>query len=156
MIGWVILCGRKVELTEDTLRVRLDRIYPGEFLPPRQQGTFVVAGPVAGMQFMVKSAITGAMGIFILHTVPGPYTDVSPFARHIQDVSLRRTAVAQRAWLGLERIAGDNEADAYRFIGKVLGTLAPDDAVALVHPSRFVTYPFDAETRRKLSDGEFH
>jgi hypothetical protein len=69
--------------------------------------------------------------------------------------------VAQKAWLGLERIgdgseadAYGNDADAYRFIGKELGALAPDDAAVLVHPSRLVAYPFDAETRHKLSNGE--
>lgn len=154
MIGWVILCMTPVELTEETLRARLDRIYPGEFLPPRQRGTFVVSGPVPGTQYLIKSAIAGATGIFILQTVPGPYSAVSSFAKNIRDAALRRIAVAQRAWLGLEQIGGDNEADAYRFIGKVLGTLAPEDAAVLVHPSRFLAYSFDAETRRKLSDGE--
>ena len=161
MVGWVILCMTRVELTEETLRTRLDQIYPGEFLPPRQLGTFVVAGPVIGAQFLVKSAIAGATGIFMLQTVRGPYTAVSPFAKHIRDAALRRIAVAQKAWLVLERIGGGNEADAYgneadayRFIGKVLGALAPDDATVLVHPSRLVAYPFDAETRRKLSNAE--
>jgi hypothetical protein len=154
MVGWVVLLSRRLELTEETLRAQLDRIYPGEFLPPRQLGTFVVAGPEVGMQFLVKSAITGATGIFILHTVPGPYTAVSPFAKHIRDASLRRTAGAQRAWLGLELVGGGDELQAYRFIGKVLAALAPDDAVALVHPSRLVTYAFDAEIRQKLSVGE--
>lgn len=154
MIGWVILCMTPVELTEETLRARLDRIYPGVFLPPRQLGTFVVSGPATGTQFLVKSAIVGATGIFILQTVPGPYTAFSPFAKNIRDAALRRIAVAQRAWLGLEQIGGDNEADAYRFIGKVLGTLAPDDAAVLVHPSRLVAYPFDAATRLKLSNAK--
>ncbi len=72
MIGWVVLSSSWVELTEETLRARLDQIYPGEFLPPRQLGTFVVAGPVVGVQFLVKSAIAGATGIFMLQTVPGP------------------------------------------------------------------------------------
>jgi hypothetical protein len=154
MIGWVILCMRPVELTEETLRAQLDRIYPGEFLPPRQLGTFVVSGPVPGTQYLIKSAIAGAIGIFILQTVPGPYTAFSSFAKHIRDPALRRLAVAQRAWLGLEQIGGDDEAAAYRFIGKVLGTLAPDDAAVLVHPSQLVAYPFDAETRRRLSNAE--
>jgi hypothetical protein len=154
MIGWVILCMRPVELTEETLRAQLDRIYPGEFLPPRQLGTFVVAGPVAGTQFLIKSAIAGATGIFILQSVPGPYTAFSPFVKNIRDAALRRIAVAQRAWLGLERVGGDNEADAYRFIGRAIGTLAPDDAAVLVHPSRLIAYPFNAETRLKLLNAE--
>lgn len=154
MIGWVVLSDSWVELTEETLRAQLDRLYPGEFLPPREQGTFVVSGPVAGAQFLINSAIAGATGMFLLQSVPGPYTEFSPFAEHIHDAALRRRAAAQQAWLGLEQIAGDNEDDAYRFIGKVLAALAPSDAAVLVHPSRLTAYPFDADMRRKLSNAE--
>lgn len=154
MIGWVVLSNSWLELTEDSLRARLDRVFPGEFLPPRQQGTFVVAGPVVGSQFLVKSAVPDASGIFIMHTVRGPYTAVSPFAKHIRDESLRRIAAAQRAWLGLELVGGGDEAKAYRFIDKALAALAPEDAVVLVHPSRLVTYVFNADMRQKLAAGE--
>lgn len=154
MIGWVVLSNSWVELTEETLRTHLDRLYPGEFLPPRQRGTFVVAGPVADVQFLINSAIAGAAGMFMLQSVPGPYTEFSSFAEHIRDAALRRIAVAQQAWLGVERISGDNEDEAYRFIGKVLAALAPSDATVLVHPARLVSYPFDADMRRKLSIGD--
>jgi hypothetical protein len=154
MIGWVVLSESWVELTEETLRAQLDRLYPGEFLPPRERGTFVVAGAVDDIQFLVNSAIAGATGLFMLQSVPGPYTEFSPFAGHIQDAALRRIAIAQQAWLGLERIGGHNEDDAYRFIGKVLVALAPDDAAVLVHPSRLTSFPFDAALRRNLANGD--
>jgi hypothetical protein len=38
MVGWVILSNTWVELTEATLRARLDRVYPGEFLPHANRG----------------------------------------------------------------------------------------------------------------------
>lgn len=153
MVGWVVLSNTWVELTEATLRARLDRLYPGEFLPPRPHGTFVVEGPVAGAQFLITSAIAGATGMFMLHSVPGPYTEFSRFAEHIRDAALHRIAVAQQAWLGLDRVHGDNDDEAYRFIGKVLAELAPADAAALVHPERLTTLGFDAEVRRKLANG---
>lgn len=154
MVGWVILCREWVELAEETLRAQLDRLYPGEFLPPRRRGTFVVEGPVAGTQFLIHSAITRATGMFLLQSVPAPYTEFSPFADHIRDAALRRNAVAQQAWLAIDQIGGSNEADAYRFLGKVLAALAPGDASVLVHPERLVSYPFDAEMRLKLSKAE--
>lgn len=156
MIGWVVLSNTWVELTGATLRARLDRLYPGEFLPPRERGTFVIEGPVAGVQFMINSAIAGATGMFMLHSVPGPYTEFSPFANHIRDAALRRVAVAQQAWLGLDRIGGDKEDQAYRFIGKVLAELAPADAAALVHPGRLTMLSFDGDVRRRLANGELN
>jgi hypothetical protein len=154
MVGWVVLCREWLELAEETLRAQLDRLYPGEFLPPRQRGTFVVEGPVAGTQFLIHSAVAGATGMFLLQSVPGPYTEFSPFAHHIRDAALRRNALAQQAWLAIDQVGGDNEADAYRFIGKVLADLAPGDATVLVHPERLVSYPFDAGMRLKLSKAE--
>jgi hypothetical protein len=154
MVGWVVLCRNWVQWTEEALRADLDRLYPGEFLPPRQRGTFVVSGPVAGTQFLIHSAIAGATGMFLLQSVPRSYTEVSPFAGRIGNAVLRRQAGVQRAWLGLEKIGGNNEADACRFIGKVLAALAPADASVLVHSSRLVSYPFDADTRLRLSKAE--
>jgi hypothetical protein len=153
MVGWVVLSNSWVELTEDTLRARLDQLYSGQFLPPRERGTFVVGGPVAGMQFLINSAIAGASGMFMLHSVPGPYTEFSPFANHIRDAALRHIAITQQAWLGLDRMGVDKEDDAYCFIGKVLAELAPADAAALVHPGRLITLSFDGEVRRRLANG---
>lgn len=154
MIGWVVLSQSWVELTEETLRAQLDRLFPGEFLPPRPRGTFVVGGPVEGIQFLINSAIAGATGTFLLQSVPGPYTEFSDFAAQIEDDALRTAASAQQAWLGLERIGGDNDDDAHRFIGRVLAGVAPADAAVLVHPSRPLTFPFDDGMRLRLSNGE--
>jgi hypothetical protein len=108
---------------------------------------------MAGAQFLINSAIPGATSMFMLHSVPGPYTEFSPFADHIRDAALRHIAVAQQAWLGLDRVHGDKDEEAYRFIGKVLAELAPADAAVLVHPERLVTFRFDAEVRRQLANG---
>ena len=37
MVSWVVLCSSFVELTADSLRANLDQLYPGQFLPPREQ-----------------------------------------------------------------------------------------------------------------------
>jgi hypothetical protein len=155
MIGWVVLSKTWVQLTEDTLRRRLDELYPGEFLPPRKTGTFVVEGPVAGAQFLIKSAVAGAAGIFMLHSVPGSYSDFSGFAAHIKNKRLRSVVARQEAWLSVELIGQvASRDDAYRFIGKVLAALAPADAAILVHPSRMASMPFDDDVRRRLANGD--
>jgi len=43
MVSWVVLANSYTELTIESLRQKLDEIYPGEFLPPRQKGNFVVS-----------------------------------------------------------------------------------------------------------------
>ena len=68
----------------------------------------------------------------MLNNVAGPYTEFPDFDAHIPDHKLRRLAAAQEAWLSIDRIAGSNPRDAYRFIGKALAELAPADAAVLV------------------------
>ena len=53
MVSWVVLANTYVELGVDLLRAKLDEIYPGQFLPPRQNGNFVVNGPGPG-QLLVQ------------------------------------------------------------------------------------------------------
>ncbi len=154
MVSLVVLSNTDVELTLDTLREKLDQLYPGHFLPPREQGTFIVDGSVPGAEFLIQSNIPGAAGIFLLHSVPGPYAYVSEFAEHIADASLRRLAQAQTCWLSVDLIHKyTTEEEAYRFIGSVLAQLAPRDAAALVHPSRLITIAFDDQVRRELASG---
>lgn len=154
MVGWVVLSMTYVTLTEATLRARLDALFPGAFLPPRERGTFVIAGPIAGAQFMINSAIAGASGTFMLNSVPGFYTEVSDFADHIADKTLRRLAIAQECWLSVDLARNDaNHDDAYRFIGKALAELAPADAAVLVHPSLLTSRRFDDSVRRGLANG---
>jgi hypothetical protein len=155
MISLVVLSNSYVELTLEALREILEQIYPGRFLPPREHGTFVVDGNVPGVEFLIQSDIPGAAGMFLLYSVPGPYTEFSDFAERIADASLRRLAQAQACWLSVDLIHRyTTEEEACRFIGSVLAHLAPRDAAVLVHPSRLVTIAFDDQVRRTLaSDG---
>jgi hypothetical protein len=154
-VNLVVLSCTRVELSVDLLRTQLDGIFPGHFLPPRRHGNFVIDGPVAGAEFFVQCAVPGAAGTFLLHTVAGPYAEVSPFAARIEDEALRRLCEAQTCWLSVDLVSRHtSDDDAYRFIGRVLARLAPADAAALVHPSRLVTHRFDDELRRRLANGE--
>jgi hypothetical protein len=126
MVSWVVLCSSFVELTADSLRANLDQLYPGQFLPPREQGNFVVDGNIPGGEFMIQCSVPGAAGLFLLYSVPGPYTAFSDFADHIEDASLRELARTQECWLSVDLAhAHSTDADGYRFIGQVLAKLAP-------------------------------
>ena len=154
MISWVVLADSYVDLKLDSLRQKLDEIYPGEFLPPRLQGNFVVPGPEPG-QFLIQCHVPGAAGAFMLNSIRGPYTDVSDFAAAIADRSLRREAERQRCWLSVDLVhRHSTDEDAYRFIGQVLAELVPADAAFLVHPGRRATIVFDDNIRRQLKNGE--
>lgn len=153
MLSAVVLSMTCVELTEDALRARLDRAFPGEFLPARERGTFVVAGPMAGMQFLINSALAGAAGTFMLNSVPGPYDEFSDLIDHIDDARLKTLALAQQAWMSVDLVLKSAEpAGASRFIGKAIAELAPADAAVLV-----VSYDramcFDDGVRRQLATG---
>jgi hypothetical protein len=154
MTSLVVLSTCYVELTLDTLRQRLDQAYPGYFLPPRERGTFIIDGNEPGVEFLIQSDIPDAAGMFLLHSVPGPYTAFSDFAEHIADASLRRLAEAQTCWLSVDLVHRHTTAEeAYRFIGGALAQLAPGDAAVLVHPSRLVAIEFNDQVRRELASG---
>ncbi|HEX5211220.1 MAG TPA: hypothetical protein VFW22_05755 [Pseudolabrys sp.] len=153
MVSGVVLSMSWVELTLDAVRARLDKVFPGEFLPPRGEGTFVIEGPLAPEQYFVNSAIAGASGTFFLNSVPDRYAEVSNFANLIADEKLRALALAQEAWLSVDLI--DSRADpaaASRFICKTLAEFAPPDAVVLVHSYDHTIY-FDAGVRERLASG---
>jgi hypothetical protein len=157
MVSWVILSNSYVELTEDKLRVKLDEAFPGEFVPQRDQGSYVVEGPVEGAQFLIQSRIAGASGTFMLNSVPGPYTLFSDFTSSIRDRTIRRQARAQQSWLSIDLMmkhSDTTEDGAYRFIGRALAKLAPRDATYLVHPTRRIVVTFDETARRRLESGE--
>lgn len=154
MVSLVVLSNMYVELTLDTLRQRLDSLYPGKFLPPNE-ASFVVEGAVEGATFLIKSNVAGASGLFMLHSVPGPYTEFSNFVEYVDDPKLLEIALAQNCWLSVDRMmrsAPDEEA--YRFIGNVLALLAPADAAMLVHPSQSYAIEFDDNVWRQLAAGE--
>jgi hypothetical protein len=155
MVSWVVLSKTYVSLDTGSLSKKLDELYPGRFLPAGQQANFVVGGKIPG-QFIVKSTIAGAAGIFMLFSVPGPYTDVSDFAGFIADPSLRRKAEAQTSWLSVDLIGKiTTDEEAYRFIGAVLAKLAPADTAVLVKPATNSTTLFDDKVRTQLASGQF-
>ena len=152
MIGWVVLFDSDVGFTENSLRAELDRLWPGQFLPQRDNGGFVVEGNPPGAQFMIKSALPGASGVFLLHNVPAPYSEFSDMVERIPDASLREIAKAQACWMSIDRISQSDEVEAYTFIGRVLARLAPPDAAVLLHPSRGTAVRFTKDVRRKLAE----
>lgn len=151
MISWVALFKSPVEFTEERLRAELDRLWPGQFLPERDDGSFVVEGAVPG-QFMIKSCVPGASGIFLLDNVPGPYSDFSDLIDHIPDESLRDIARAQGCWMAIDLTTGSGEAEGYKFIGSALARLAPPDAAVLLDPSLGTAVRFTAEVRCALAE----
>jgi hypothetical protein len=155
MISLVVLSNNYVELSADSLSKKLDELYPGKFWPPRQRANFVVDGPTTG-QFLIKSTIPGAAGLFMLLSTPAPYTKFSDFANSIADPALRRKAEEQRCWLSVDlvrKITGDE--DAYRFIGAALAKLAPADAAVLIRPDDNTAAFFDDGVRQQLATGQF-
>jgi len=154
MISLVALSGSYVDLDVHSLSKALDELYPGKFVPLEQQANFVVGGRVPG-QFLVKSTIPGAAGMFMVQSVPGPYTEFSDFARFITDTSLRRKAEAQQCWLSIDLIhMFANKDEAYRFIAVALAKLAPADAAVLVKPQTNAAVLFTAELRSQLAAGQ--
>jgi hypothetical protein len=154
MVSWVVLSKTYLDLDAAAVRKKLDELYPGRFLPAEQQANFVVGSKMPGM-FIIKSTMAGAAGLFMLLSVPGPYTEFSDFAGSIADPLLRRKAEAQTAWLSVDLIGKitTNE-EAYRFIGAVLAKLAPADAACLVKPATKSTIVFDDTVRSRLAGGQ--
>lgn len=151
MVGWVVLFDSDTELMVDSVRAELDRVWPGQFLPQRDDGSFVVEA-LLPEQFLIKSSVPGASGLFMLHNVPAPYSGFSDLIDRIPDASLRDIAKAQGWWMSVSLISQSEAAEAYKFIGSVLARLAPPDAAVLLHPSRGTAVPFTADVRRKLAE----
>ena len=101
MISWVVLSNTYVDLKVDSLREKLDEVYPGQFLPPRDKN-FVIDGPTPG-QFFIKSNIAGAAGMFMVISVPASYTEFSDFAEVIAD--RRFSATSRRNAAGFRLIS---------------------------------------------------
>jgi hypothetical protein len=153
MISLVVLSKTYVDLDVDTLSKQLDELYPGKFQPLNQQANFVVKGPTLG-QFLIKSTIPGRAGIFMLLSVPAPYTEFSNFMSNIGDPDLRRKAKAQDRWIAVDLVREiATEDEAYQFIAAAVAKLAPADAAVLVDPGRNTTIPFDDNVRRDLASG---
>ncbi len=152
MTSLVVLSKSRANLTLDSLRETLDSIWPGEFLPPKDSGNFVVAGPVKGAMFMVVCNIPGYAGGFMIHSVPASYDGYSDFKQCIKDAELIQIVNTHRSWLSVDRIMPQGtEEEHYRFIGVLLSRIAPEDSVAVVHPTKLLTIRFTEEVRTSLS-----
>jgi hypothetical protein len=85
MISWVVLLKTRVELTPDSLRAHLDRLYRGLFLPPQELRTFVVEGPVLDAQFLIEASVPGSAGLYMLQSIAAGSKGFSDFADGIHD-----------------------------------------------------------------------
>ena len=153
IISRVVLANSYVALDVESLREKLEELYPGQFVPPHIKGSFVVTGPRPG-QFLIQSNVEGAAGIFLLTSVPKSYTQFSDFSKTIADGPFRRQAEAQCCWLSVTLISNSKgDAEAYRFVEQVLAKLAPADAAFLVDPAKRVTIAFDDAIRSRFASG---
>jgi hypothetical protein len=154
MISLVALASSWRERSIDEIRQDLDAAFPGEFLPPRSEGNFVIEGPVEGASYLVQCTIRNYTGMFLIHNVPSPYSAFSDYLQHIKDPETRRLADSQACWLSVDLMhQHTTEEDAYRFIGLVLGKLAPEDTRLLIHPSRYHVASFTPKLRAILAAG---
>ncbi len=152
MVSLVALTSSWRELSIDEVRSSLDALFPGMFLPPREEGNFVIDGPAPGATFLVQCTVPGSSGMFLIHNVPGPYSEFSDYLSHVTDPSIRELASAQTCWMSVDlmhRHATDEEA--YRFVSTVLAQLAPEDTAIVIHPSTYQAVRFSPEVRRTLA-----
>ena len=149
MVSLVILLRESVHLDMLSSREKLKSVFPGAFYPENDD-SFVIEGSNP-LQLFVKSVIPANSGIFLVNFVPASYTEFSGFLSHIADPGLKAWVTDHRAWLSIDRIGEiGTDDDSYRFIGKALAKLAPVDAIAVVHPERYITVAFRHETRDQL------
>jgi hypothetical protein len=154
MTSLVMLSQSSPDLTLDSVRSLLDTLFPGQFLPPREQGNFVIDGAVPGATYMIQCTVPGAGGMYMLHNVAVRYSEFSDFPNHLEG-PIRELALQQPCWMSIDVIGkyGTDE-DAYRFIGRALAQLASPDSAVLLHPSKMVATPFTETVRRQLAAGD--
>jgi hypothetical protein len=154
MVSLVALAAAWQPWSIESIRAALDELFPGEFLPPRTVGNFVVEGPVPDVTYLVQCGVTGHAGMFLIHNVPGPYDALSDLRVHIEDPDLRRMSSQHTSWLSVDLVHRHASAeDAFRFVALVMAKLAPADSVLLVHPSHALTAPFTDRVRATLASG---
>lgn len=154
MISLVALCPRWSRLDVGEVRENLDALFPGSFLPPKEEANFVVEGPVPGSSVFVQCSVPAHSGAFLIYHVAGPYSDVSEFLAHVEDSDLRDLAVSQPCWFSVDLLRHHDSVDAAkRFISVALANLAPPDASLIVHPTRFQVARFSWENRQLLASG---
>ena len=156
MVSLVVLSRSSPELTLESIRNTLDKLFPGEFLPPRENANYVVDGPVHGSQFMIQVELPTCGGIFMLYNVPGPYSGFSDFLSHLREGPLRKLAAAQSCWMSVDLIhqGEKSEKSAYQFIGALLAALAPVDTAVLLHPAKMIAMEFTNAIRQQLAANE--
>jgi hypothetical protein len=154
MVSLVALLPSWQELSVEHVRESLDALFPDCFLPPREEGNFVIEGPVPGASYMVQCTVPEYSGMFLIHNAPGPYAEFSDYLAHLADSELKDVAAKQPCWMSVDMLHQHGTGnDAYRFVSAVLAKLAPPDAVLLLHPSRYVAVRFSPEVRRTLASG---
>ncbi len=156
MVSLVALLPEWRELSLSEVREALDALFPGEFLPPREQGNFVIDGPVPGASFLIQCNVPGHAGMFLMHNVPGPYTEFSAFISHLADSKVKELAARLPCWMSVDLLhRHTTDEEGYRFVSAALAKLAPPDTALLVHPSRYIAIAFTPEVRRTLASGGF-
>jgi hypothetical protein len=149
----VVLTNTPLRFDLDSLRQKLEELYPGQFVPPHVKGSFVVPGRVRG-QYVIQSNVSGASGIFVLNSGMESFATLSDFTKTIPDGPVRRDVEAQCCWLAVDLMyKSKSEAEAYRFVEQVLAKLAPAGAAFLVDPTKRITVLFDETMRRSFSSG---
>jgi len=155
MVSWVVLSKSYVALDADKLRAKLDEAFPGEFLPQRDQGSFVVDGAVPRAQFLIQSRVAKAAGLFMLQSVPGPYTSFFRL-RQVHHGSRGQATGAGATELAVDRSYGQayDRGRSLSLHRPRRGDTRPRDAAYLVHPTRRIIVAFDEDVRRRLANGE--
>jgi hypothetical protein len=101
------------QLTLDDLRASLDRAFPGEFLPQRDDRSFVVEGETPGEPYFIKSLVGGAEGMFLLHHQVGSAEDWSDMDfDDTDDPVFRRLVRADHSMMSIHMIKAMAGADA--------------------------------------------
>jgi hypothetical protein len=149
-----LLSGSPAALTLDDLRASLDRAFPGEFLPQRDDRSFVVEGETPGEPYFIKSLVGGAEGMFLLHHQVGSAEDWSDMDfDDTDDPVFRRLVRADHSMMSIHMIkAMAGEDAAYSFMLRALAEIAPPEPGFLLYPSRGCV-PFDDKVRRMAAAG---
>ncbi|MDC7789336.1 hypothetical protein PQJ75_20035 [Rhodoplanes sp. TEM] len=154
MVMLVALSNTHVPIVATALTAEFRSVFPRHFLTSGDDGSFVAAGPLDGLQVFAKSLVPGASGFFMVQSVPGPYSDVSKAPGRIGDPAMRERALAQTCWLSVELVhTWASPEDARRFIARTMARLAPDDTAVLLRPPDGAV-AFDAAVRARLAAGE--
>ncbi|BAT59888.1 hypothetical protein GJW-30_1_02423 [Variibacter gotjawalensis] len=135
---WVATFDGFIETNIDALTTSLDALFPGHFLPKRNEGSFVINGTIPD-EFMIVSKVPGFSGAFLLYSYDRA-ADPDVAAEPLDD--------AYRSALSIAAIGGSDE-PALRFIGSALAHLAPPDAAFLIdiETGQFIRFSADVRAR---------